>query len=434
MLSHHLRRGLLALLVPLTLGLHGCGPMPPAEPGIDPAAAEPTPRPTVAPTETTQPTAAPTATPAPTQPPVALPDEPPARAELRAAVGAYLAAGGDVAALEERLRAWGAYAEEQGGFWAGLDLNGDAHGDIVLTARDVGGEGVPALIPTGILLAYLGDERGYAETLYVDEEGLPAVQAIVDLTGDGQDDLLYAATNCGAHTCFGDLQGYRWQCAEALPLFSDAVDHPFPGYAVEDVDGDGLREVLVETGTIGSVGAGPQRTYRLVYGWDGSALALEDETVTSGEHPIHLLNDADALLEGGAYVEAIALYERSYTDPDLDRSASWAEEGWEVALEAYARYRQVLAWTLAGDRDAAAETYETLLADLGEDPNAERYLDLARTFWGALEAGDVDGACRAVRERAGEMEWGVDVPLNAFGYTNRTYGPDDMCPAAPAEG
>ncbi|NLD72550.1 MAG: hypothetical protein GX649_07520, partial [Chloroflexi bacterium] len=75
-----------------------------------------------------------------------------------------------------------------------------------------------------------------------------------------------------------------------------------------------------------------------------------------------------------------------------------------------------------------------LLAELGDDPRAERFVDLAEVFWEAHDGGaDLQSACAAVRERAGEMDWGVDVALNAFGYANRTYGPEDMCPLAPAD-
>lgn len=431
--SQNLRRGLLALLSTATLLLHGCGPapvgMPDSDPGVDPQTL-----PTAAPSATSEATTVPTITPEPTVEVATLPEERPERAALPAVVGDYLAAGGDLEMLEERLRDWGAFGEEMGGFWGDLDLNGDDYGDLAIVARDAGEEGALALIPTGILLAYLGGESGYSETLLVDAGGFPEIQAITDLTGDGQDDLLFAATDCGAHTCFGDLQGYRWAGADAVPLFTEPVDYPYPGYTVEDMDGDGLREVIVETGAIGSVGAGPQRTYRLVYAWDGSHLALAEQTLTSPEHPIHLINDADALLEGGEYAEAVTLYERSYTDPDLDDISSWAEEGWEVTLQAYARYRQVLAWSLAGDRDAAGDAYDLLLAELGDDPRAERFVDLAEVFWEAHDGGaDLQSACAAVRERAGEMDWGVDVALNAFGYANRTYGPEDMCPLAPAD-
>ena len=189
-----------------------------------------------------------------------------------------------------------------------------------------------------------------------------------------------------------------------------------------DLDGNGIIEVVVDTGYIGSVGAGVQRTFRDVYAWDGEAYVRASREVTSSQHPIHLINDADALLVEGRYEEV------TYTDDSLDRSFS-PYMGWQTDLESYARYKTMLADVMLGDREAAQDVYDQLQADFPDELAAGGlYAAYARRFWDNYTVTlDVGAACGAVVAPITENDMSNN-PVNQFGYANTFYQPEDMCP------
>lgn len=420
-----------ALLLALALILVACAA--PAGPAGAPTPEAPTTVPTITP-PAASPTDAPTETPAP----AGLPPVAPARADLADVVGGYLAAGGEVAGLVEALRGWGALSDDVGGVWEDVDLDGDGRGDLVITLLDTAAieGGAMPLQPPGMLLAYVR-RGGGAEPVHraASEAGesIPTILWGGDLDGDGRDEILYTTRVCGAHTCFVELHGYRWEDAEGalVTLLGEPIVEPYAEYAVQDVDGDGVQEIVVDVGTIGSVGAGPQRTYRRTYGWDGAIYALRDERPTSPAHPIHVIHDADDLMAAGRYAEAAAEFERSYTDPTLDRS--WGgPAGWEVALEAYARYRVVVAQAALGDVDAARAAYGALSDRIEPGEWTDVWLGSAEAFWEAYEeTGSAADGCGAVASYVLPEDLAGPIVLNEFGYANRTYTPEDLCLLGP---
>lgn len=367
-----------------------------------------------------------------------LPGDPPAFESYGDLIAEYLSAGGAIDQLRETLQQWGAIVEAQGVAFGSVDadhdLTGDGLLDVVISAVNPDVDPI-TFIPPGRLFVYRCADGAY-ELAYTStgpeeiQSGLPEVVAMEDVTGDGVADMLHASSTCGAHTCFVDVQGARWsdEAGEFVPLLDEPINAPYAEVEVLDETGNGVGDIVVDVGMIGSVGAGPQRTWRDVYAWQGERFERVRHEATSPAHPIHLINEADELLLGGQYADAIPLFQRSYADPLLDRE--WAPyEGWEMDLEAYARYRVMLAHVALGSDQQVQQVYEGLQSDFpAADEPGGLFAGWAEAFWAAYEeSGSVEQGCAAVLEIVDTPDFDM-IPLNQYGYANRQYEPQEMCP------
>ncbi|MEJ2149266.1 MAG: VCBS repeat-containing protein [Chloroflexota bacterium] len=363
---------------------------------------------------------------------VDLPDESPPFETYGELFREYLSAGGSPIDLAARLQAWGAIDDEAGFVLGDADFTGDGVYDVLVDVRNLDQE-VFTPSPPGDMFIYVCDDGAYGDAFQVLNDpvlSIPDVLSAEDINGDGQRDVLYQTINCGAHTCFTNLGALTWSedASTFVSLLARPVSEPSAEVSLADLDGNGIIEVVVDTGYIGSVGAGVQRTFRDVYAWDGEAYVRASREVTSSQHPIHLINDADALLVEGRYEEAITLYLRSYTDDSLDRTFS-PYMGWQTDLESYARYKTMLADVMLGDREAAQDVYDQLQADFPDELAAGGlYAAYARRFWDNYTVTlDVGAACGAVVAPITENDMSNN-PVNQFGYANTFYQPEDMCP------
>jgi hypothetical protein len=361
-----------------------------------------------------------------------LPDESPPFDTYSGLFRDYLNAGGSPADLAAQLQAWGAIDDEAGFVMGDADFTGDGKYDVLVDTRNLDQE-VFALTLPGDMFIYPCQDGAYGDAFQVLNDpvlSIPDVLSADDINGDGQRDVLYTTINCGAHTCFTYLDALTWSADAStfVSLMAEPVGEPSAEVSLADLDGNGIIEMVVDTGYIGSVGAGVQRTFRDVYAWDGEAYVRASREVTSTQHPIHLINDADALLVQGHYEDAIALYLRSYTDDSLDRTFS-PYMGWQIDLESYARYKTVLADVMLGDQEAAQSVYDQLQADFPDELAAGGlYSAYARRFWDNYTVTlDVGAACGAVVAPITEDDM-YDNPVNQFGYANTYYQPEDMCP------
>lgn len=410
----------------------------------------PTDEPTEVPTETEMPVLtpeAPTQEPEPTEEAsvcvapgsASLPDVSPAFDEYGDTFAEYLSAGGDVEQLRETLIEWGAIRQEEGTEFGGVnaehDLTGDGVNDVIISAVDVDAEPL-IYAPPGEVFVYTCVDGEYrldysdgGEDPMVDS--VPDVIALDDFTGDEVADLLYSISSCGAHTCYTNVHGIFWDAEsggrEPLLMIEPPISEPYSDISVSDVDDDGVMEVAVSVGMIGSVGAGPQRTYRDVYDWDGMLLTRVEHEATSPAHPIHLVNDADMLMYEGDYAQSITLFRRSYEDPSLDREWGFYD-GWEEDLEAYARYRIMLAHVALGDSEQAESVYDALMADFpNPDEPGGLFAQWADLFWSQYSAtGSAEQGCAAVYDSIDIPDFQSN-PINQFGYANRSYTPEEMC-------
>jgi tetratricopeptide (TPR) repeat protein len=192
-----------------------------------------------------------------------------------------------------------------------------------------------------------------------------------------------------------------------------------PSFA--DWDGDGVRELIMYGGTIGSVGAGPQRERTEVYKWDGTAYVLSETVYDYSNYLYFKVLDANQALLEGEYGGAVALYREAIDNPNLD---VWMEEGERVELAAFSRYRLTLTYLLLGEAASAQATRDELL---GAQPDSI-YAQVVSVFWDSYERdADLKMACEQVGEFAAAHPETVEV-LADYGYGNPTFTPEEVCP------
>lgn len=417
-----LRQGLWFILV--TFCLWGCTWRPraasPSQPADSGLILTPRPSPTAL---IASPTALPTATPQPCPPraEVALPPRPETFGEpYEVALREYLSAGGDPASLAPLLYAWEALPPE-GGMPVQRDLTGDAVPEVALTFINPLAETFP---PAGELVIFTCREGRYAvlasyvpgEWHYVNLIGGE------DLDGDGVADLVFADVTCGAHTCWHSLHVWAWKGNDFQERVAGEASFPYPTFSLE------AGVLLVRSGGIGSVGAGPQRMITETWAWNGRVITRTVQQLGPAEYRYHAFRDGDEAFRARRYAEAFTAYSQVLNDETLDPWAGFysaqEERLWFTAL---AHWRLLLLELQLGNTPAATQQYQQLQNDFTPATPGYPVAQLARRFWDVYQQlGLFSGACAEVIA-APEVPAVLDF-LNSFGYANPTYAAEELCP------
>jgi len=280
--------------------------------------------------------------------------------------------------------------------------------------------------PPGQLLVYLCLEDKYEPTL--ETSTVPGLSAPIfmnkeDLTGDGAADLVIGEQNCGAHTCFMRLQALVWhQDHLTNQLAGSSEDLPYPTVDVKPQSG----EIILTSGSYGSVGAGPQQALERRWQWSpGQDLfVIVGEEYLPSAYRIHVLHDADRMVADGNLQGALDAYARVIAEDGL---LDWVDPVIERAnLSVFAAFRQMQVALVIGDEEVAAERRQTLIAVDDDSVPGSGYRRLADVYWIEYLQDGQEAACSAVAAYARLHEEDVLAPLY-FGYGNLEYGPDEMC-------
>lgn len=412
-----------------------------AETGASPqvtASTATTVRPTLVatPTQFTPPTtAAPISAECPAPGSATLPNTPPTFADYADTIEAYLSGGGSIEELQQTLGTWGGITNEAGGVVATEDLTGDDVPEVVMTVQAPVAQFPDFSFPPGDLYIY-GCAGGAYETLYGDystpDRPTPDLVSVEDINEDGRSDVVYTTHYCGAHTCGYNVHALSWQPATSVfaELMPEVTGVPNATIGVANEDG-GTTEIIVDVGAIGSAGAGPQRLARDTYVWNGSMYELGSHEITTPMEnwfPIHYIMDADDAMDRGELEIAILKYQQMIDLPDPKTLMVGADE--IPALEAYARYRIMVAQVMLGDMTAAQATHDALFAeyDAAPDKPGAGFAAMANTFWIQYAATpNVKSACGAVIAYGQAQPQAFEI-LNMFGYANKYYEAVDLCP------
>ncbi|MEZ4517122.1 MAG: hypothetical protein R3C44_09900 [Chloroflexota bacterium] len=267
------------------------------------------------------------------------------------------------------------------------------------------------------------------------EFGAPSIVAMGDMTGDGLPELVTDAEVCGAHTCYGNFRVVGF----AGDIFADLVSHEpvgegdagttivlsTPDTRLVDIDQDGTMDLLVHGGTIGSVGAGIVRPRTEIWSWDGTAVTLADTQLDPTEYRHHVLYEANDLMAGGNFDEALLLYEAAINDGSL-RTEPFAagEEETYAAISQFAAFRLILLDVIRGDNERAAGRLAWLqeaYPDSAATQGAATVVD-ALAEWPGMEV-----VCGQVEAALAERE-NPTGPLVDMGYGNPSLTAADFCP------
>jgi hypothetical protein len=343
-------------------------------------------------------------------------------------LNAYLNSGGDAEGLNGIIQDKG-LGPMQGPAAMSLDLNNDGWLDVAVALQDPNLERVQ---PPGPLYVFICTGSGYQPVFSLGaapEHSAPELLAAQDLNGDQADDLLFGLPNCGASTCFVQIQVLTWLNGQAqVRLRGQSDDLPYPDIQIEPAGDAGLPRIAVTGTAVGSVGAGPYRQRTRYWTWDASAqtFTVSGEVERPAQYRIHVLNDAQQASAQGDFPTAAQLYTRVIHDDNLKE---WMDPDTERAnLSAFSRFRLMVIYVRTGQADKARQAYDQLQSGYPQGSLGHSYAEMGSSFWRTLQAGsDAATACRDASAYASAHSQTVLDPLY-FGYANPTYQASDMCP------
>jgi hypothetical protein len=194
---------------------------------------------------------------------------------------------------------------------------------------------------------------------------------------------------------------------------------------IRDIDGDGLLELLVHGGTIGSVGGGIIRPRTEVWGWDGTAVTLAETILDPTQYRHHILYEANNRMAAGDLDGALALYESAINDGALRDDGFWhAPEQIRADINAFAAFRLILIDLLQGNAERANSRLAWLEANYPGSASAGAATTLVAEWAGP---DGMTALCDRIESGLAAIENPTGV-LADMGYGNPSLGAGDLCP------
>ncbi|MGQ9489819.1 MAG: LysM peptidoglycan-binding domain-containing protein [Anaerolineae bacterium] len=292
--------------------------------------------------------------------------------------------------------------------------------DLIVALHD------PTLPPpagNGMLLIFHSSPTGYQLAYQALGKGSVALVMADDLNLDGKPDVVWADTSCDAHTCFTELHVDSWDGTAYQDWLTGEPTMASAEYRFDDVTSEGAGlEIIAHGGTIGSVGAGPQRAWTETYiSPAGAAYTLFSRVYDPSPCLYHKILDANAALNKwttDGFDAAIDLYTQAITDTNLTACGSIPDE--LTTLRDFARFRLAVALLGAGRR-AEAE-------NVSRQITTPALIGAATTFFSAYRSsGSIIQACRDTNTYAqgNPASWQF---LADWGYANPSFTAAELCP------
>lgn len=256
----------------------------------------------------------------------------------------------------------------------------------------------------------------------------------VDLTGDALPELIINEESCGAHTCFTGLQVFTLSNGSPLnivqstdPNFPQQISVSYATISFADETGDGIHDILVNGGSVGSAGAGITRTYTEIWSWNSAAaeLQLVDTVLDPTKYRNHLIYEANELYQSGDFETAQSLYEQAIQDDSLETPGFIlsAEETFDAIVQ-FATFRLMLIDLQTAREASAADRLVALQQRYPEAPITEA----AATMLFEWETADqLPALCGQITEKL-ETYANPTGGLENLGYANPLITAVDVCP------
>ncbi|MBE2200132.1 MAG: tetratricopeptide repeat protein [Anaerolinea sp.] len=319
--------------------------------------------------------------------------------------------------------------------WQTADFDGDQLADwtLLLYAPTMTDRKRPANLwvvnGNGVIYQFFRDIAD-SEWIYLD------LVAVTDLTGDGRPELVINGESCGAHTCVTGIQILSFQngrlqnVVQAPPDWTGeaVIAVTYADIRLEDATADGLLDVFVHGGSIGSVGSGIERTYTEVWTWNGTAFALAETILDPAEYRHHLLYEANDDYLAGDLNRAAQLYAQAIHDESLitpEFSYSPAEN--EQAIVQFAAFRLILIALQQGDSDGAAVYLALLQQDFPDAPLSQAATTLAQD-WSGVKG--LAALCQRITDQLAMADHPTG-GLVDMGYGNPSLTAVDVCSVQP---
>lgn len=266
----------------------------------------------------------------------------------------------------------------------------------------------------------------------------PRILSLVDMTGDGRPELITNSSTCGANTCYDSFRVVGWADGQlrdlqsAQPPPDDAIGAApivmsYADTRFADLTGNGLPDLLIHGGLLGSVGAGVVRARTEVWGWDGSAVTLAQTILDPTDYRHHILYEANDLMDSGDLGGALPLYEAAINDPALRNDGFFLHTPEQIYadISAFSAFRLILIDLMQGNIERA----NSRLSWLTETYPASAAAGAAATLVGSW-SGPANAA--ALCDEIEVELMALDNPTGALadmGYGNPTLGAVNFCPS-----
>ena len=301
------------------------------------------------------------------------------------------------------------------------DLNGDQAADAVLvyTGSDAafGDGGGLVLLNGGLVYAVGYTAPGAIELL-----------ATQDINADGQTDVVWSDTTCGASACFVTVHIRSWDGSIWQDWTEGTISMASADLTLTSGDGPGTpKEFRLAGGLYSGAGAGPQRIRTEVWtSVDGAPYTLTVEVLGPSACLYHTVLDANRALTDEQNLEkAQLLYTTAVENTKL--VACWVRQNELSELRSFALFRLALIAGYMGDPARAAVYVQQLESEYAE----QIFTDVARLWLDTYQqTADPIRACTAVRDFAAVTPSIVDV-LADYGYANPTFTAEEVCPPPP---
>lgn len=398
---------------------------------IIPAPVSATPTPSPAATPTPEETEA-TETPAAEEPAEASAPCPAAFADYPARIAEMLANSSDMDAVMTFLDNCAALVmnNARSGDW-----NGDGVADWAIVLENPHSDSAQ---PEQELLILMSDDAGYALSYQARPAGRVSILAADDVNLDGQPDLIWVDTTCGASTCFDAVLVRSWDGSAWIDWTERTIVMAYAEVKLDEASDNGQgREIVLQGGQYGSIGAGPQRERTEVWGSvDGAPYTLLERVYAPSNCLYFKVLDANEALaqhQELGLAPARELYTEAVTNRTLVKCGQRSDEMNE--LRSFSLFRLAVIHGYEGAPALAAETVEQLrdiFPDSPFTPLAEAWLEVYAS------TGDAAAACSAATAYA-EAHPETHQALSDYGYANPTFTAADLCPvldvdqAAPAD-
>lgn len=329
---------------------------------------------------------------------------------------------GDLEVVRTWLQECGALAEE-GETFHRSDVDDDGKDEILAIVTDPAAESFFNVPGEFLIIDGQGSDHRLSYRADVASPSDLAVFDIRDFNANGQTEVAFTTTTCGAHTCFTTIYVIEWDGTAYRDLTGGGHEMAGPDISFENRDADDALELVMHGGIIGSVGAGPPRARTELYDWDGSLYVLSKTTWDESEYLYWKVIDANDALAAGGFQEAIQLYNEALTDDTLQ---TWAREEEREELAAFSRYRLAVSFAALGDM----ATGQLWVEELEQEQPDNIYAQVARLFWDTMTTSeDLATACQAVNAFA-ESNPETTAVLDSYGYATPEFTADDVCPFA----
>ncbi|NOK63241.1 MAG: hypothetical protein GFH27_549325n51 [Chloroflexi bacterium AL-W] len=287
------------------------------------------------------------------------------------------------------------------------DLDGDSRNDILIT--------LPIPYSGSFMTIYETDNGQYQGSVYTYPESLDATRIwqVADINEDGKREVVIRGNSCGTHTCFLTIIILQWSDDVYRELLN--VNQSYATATFRDMDGDDIVELVLEGGTIGSVGAGMQRTQTDVYTWDGQTYQYTATTFdpVASQHPYWQLLDGNTALAEHQYDQAIMFYQKAIA---AQPPYPLLNENVDVdVIKAAARFQLMFTYVQLEDDAAVRNTYQMAQQEDG------MYATWTKTFIDVYEQNrDVLVACEAAQTVTS------DIYLPGYNYATHALGVDGV--------